>query len=44
LTKISVNTNDTAEGFKLTGGWRQYTLWLFRFLMRISKVCKTMQV
>jgi hypothetical protein len=26
LTKISVNTNDTAEGFKLTGGWRQYTL------------------
>lgn len=23
---ISVNTNDSAEGFKLTGGWRQYTL------------------
>lgn len=26
ISKISVNTNDSAEGFKLTGGWRQYTL------------------
>lgn len=26
ISKISVNTNDCAEGFKLTGGWRQYTL------------------
>lgn len=25
-TKISINTNDSAEGFKLTGSWRQYTL------------------
>lgn len=25
-TTISINTNDSAEGFKLTGGWRQYTL------------------
>lgn len=25
-TTISINTNDAAEGFKLTGGWRQYTL------------------
>lgn len=26
ISSISINTNDTAEGFKLTGGWRQYTL------------------
>ena len=25
-TTISINTNDSGEGFKLTGGWRQYTL------------------
>ena len=25
-TTISINTNDTGTGFKLTGGWRQYTL------------------
>ena len=23
---ININTNDSAEGFKLTGSWRQYTL------------------
>ena len=26
ITTISINTNDSGEGFKLTGGWRQYTL------------------
>lgn len=25
-TTISINTNDSAAGFKLTGSWRQYTL------------------
>lgn len=25
-TTISINTNDTSTGFKLTGSWRQYTL------------------
>ena len=25
-TTISINTNDSGEDFKLTGGWRQYTL------------------
>lgn len=25
-SSVSINTNDTAEGFKLTGGWRQYTI------------------
>lgn len=25
-SKININTTDSAEGFKLTGGWRQYTL------------------
>lgn len=25
-SKININTGDTAEGFKLTGGWRQYSL------------------
>ena len=25
-TTISINTNDAGTGFKLTGGWRQYTL------------------
>ena len=25
-TTIAINTNDSAEGFKMTGGWRQYTL------------------
>ena len=25
-TQISINTIDSAEGFKLVGGWRQYTL------------------
>lgn len=25
-TTISINTSDTGDGFKLTGGWRQYTL------------------
>ena len=26
ISKLSVNTSETADGFKLTGGWRQYTL------------------
>ena len=26
ITTISINTNDTSTGFKLTGSWRQYTL------------------
>lgn len=26
ISSIFVNTNDAAAGFKLTGGWRQYTL------------------
>ena len=26
ISTISINTNDSAAGFKLTGGWRQYTL------------------
>lgn len=26
ITKISINTNEATDGFKLTGGWRQYTL------------------
>lgn len=26
ISKLSINTSDSAEGFKLTGGWRQYTL------------------
>lgn len=26
VSTISINTNDSASGFKLTGGWRQYTL------------------
>lgn len=25
-TTIAINTSDSAEGFKMTGGWRQYTL------------------
>lgn len=25
-TTIAINTNDSAEGFRLTGSWRQYTL------------------
>ena len=41
---ININTNDSAEGFKLTGSWRQYTLWLFLFMIKILKVYKTMQV
>lgn len=26
ISKISINTDDSGEGFKLTGSWRQYTL------------------
>ena len=26
ITTISINTTDSSEGFKLIGGWRQYTL------------------
>ena len=26
FSSISINSNDATEGFKLTGGWREYTL------------------
>ena len=44
LSKIIVNTADASTGFSLTGGWRQYTLWLLVSMIRILRDYKTMQV